>query len=147
MLDASAQHPGRTGAEVLGLAGLVAGVSKQRVAQMTEMVGLTSAEAKRRVKNYSLGMRQRLGIAGALMGDPKVLVLDEPANGLDPAGIHWIRELLADYSAAGGTVMLSSHLLGEVQMVAHDLVMIGHGKIVAQGSVKELLDSDQTGCV
>ncbi|MEL4359325.1 MULTISPECIES: ABC transporter ATP-binding protein [unclassified Luteococcus] len=147
MLDAAAQHPGRTGAEVLSLAGLIAGASKQKVSEMTDMVGLTPAETKRRVKDYSLGMRQRLGIAGALMGDPKVLILDEPANGLDPAGIHWMRELMADYSAKGGTVLLSSHLLGEVQLIAHDLVMIGNGKIVAQGSLKEMLAAKEQGCV
>ncbi|GAB2475953.1 ATP-binding cassette domain-containing protein [Luteococcus sediminum] len=147
MLDAAAQHPGRTGAEVLRLAGLIAGVSKDRVTEMAEMVGLTQTETKRRVKDYSLGMRQRLGIAGALMGDPKVLILDEPANGLDPAGIHWMRELLADYSSRGGTVLLSSHLLGEVQMIAHDLVMIGHGRIVAQGSLQEMLAAKELGSV
>ncbi len=147
MLDAAAQHPGRTGAEVLALAGLIAGASKSRVAEMTDTVGLTPAETKRRVKDYSLGMRQRLGIAGALMGDPKILVLDEPANGLDPAGIHWMRGLLGDYAANGGTVLLSSHLLGEVQVIAHDLVMIGHGKIVAQGSMQELLSSKEQGSV
>lgn len=147
MLDAAAQHPGRTGAEVLHLAGLVAGVDKSRVEEMTAIVGLTPQEAKRRVKDYSLGMRQRLGIAGALMGDPSVLVLDEPANGLDPAGIHWMRLLLREYAQKGGTVMLSSHLLNEVQMIADDLVMIGHGKIVAQGSMAELLAAKTEGCV
>ncbi len=145
MLDASAQHPGRTGREVLHLAGLVAEAPRGRVDEMLDLVGLTQLEAKRRVKDYSLGMRQRLGLGGALMGAPKVLVLDEPANGLDPAGIHWMRELLRSYADHGGTVLLSSHLLNEVQQVADDLVVIGHGRIVAQGAMHELLT--RPGCV
>jgi len=91
------------------------------------------------VRNYSLGMRQRLGIAHALLGDPKVLILDEPANGLDPAGIHWMRQLLREYADRGGTVMLSSHLLHEIQIIADDLIVIGHGRIVAGGTKDELL--------
>src|SRR5690606_20917017 len=97
------------------------------------------SEAKRRVGNYSLGMRQRLGIAHALLGDPKILILDEPANGLDPAGIHWMRSLLRTYADRGGTVLLSSHLLHEVQLIADELIVIGEGEIVAQGSKEELL--------
>jgi ABC-2 type transport system ATP-binding protein len=91
------------------------------------------------VRNYSLGMRQRLGIAHALLGDPKILVLDEPANGLDPAGIHWMRGLLREYAAQGGTVCLSSHLLHEVERIADELILIGNGRIVAQGTKQELL--------
>ena len=98
-------------------------------------------EARRRLRDYSLGMRQRLGIAHALLGDPSILVLDEPANGLDPAGIHWMRGLLGDYAAGGGTVLLSSHLLHEVERVADDLVLIGRGRIVAQGTKDELLQT------
>ena len=89
--------------------------------------------------NYSLGMRQRLGIATALIGDPAVLILDEPANGLDPAGIRWMRDLLRDYADQGGTVLLSSHLLREIEVIADDIVMIGNGRIVCQGSKTELL--------
>ncbi len=89
--------------------------------------------------NYSLGMRQRLGIAAALIGDPSVLILDEPANGLDPAGIRWMRDLLRDYADHGGTVLLSSHLLTEIEIIADDIVMIGQGRIVSQGSKADLL--------
>ena len=144
MLDATAQHPGRTGREVLHLIGMQIGVPKARVEEALQLVGLTEDESKRRVRNYSLGMRQRLGLAGALMGDPQVLVLDEPANGLDPQGIHWMRQLLRAYADQGGTVLLSSHLLHEVQIIADDLVMIGRGRIVAQGSKAELLGAAGT---
>ena len=110
---------------------------------MLERVGLAGA-GKRRVGNYSLGMRQRLGIASALIGDPAVLVLDEPANGMDPEGIRWMRELLRDFAARGGTVLLSSHLLGEVQATVDRLVVIGSGRIVADGSLDELLAGGRT---
>ncbi|MDR7251257.1 ABC-2 type transport system ATP-binding protein [Nocardioides sp. BE266] len=144
MLDASAQHPGRTGREVLMVAAVSVGVSKARVAEVLSLVGLTEEEAGRRVRNYSLGMRQRLGIAAALLGEPQVLILDEPANGLDPQGIHWMRGLLRRFADGGGTVLLSSHLLHEVQIVADDLVMIGRGRIVAMGSKEELLSRGGT---
>jgi ABC-2 type transport system ATP-binding protein len=106
---------------------------------MLDLVGLTADEAERRVRDYSLGMRQRLGLAHALLGDPHVLVLDEPANGLDPAGIRWMRDLLRQYADAGATVLLSSHLLHEIEVVADDLVVIGNGHIVAQGTKDHLL--------
>ena len=144
MLDASAQHPGRTGLETLRLAGLQLGVPSSRVDEMLAMVGLTATEASRRVRNYSLGMRQRLGLAAAFMGDPEVLILDEPANGLDPQGIHWMRGLLRDFANRGGTVLLSSHLLHEIEAIADELVVIGSGRIVAQGSLDELLTSSTT---
>ncbi|GEC98847.1 ABC transporter [Kocuria varians] len=146
MLDAAAQHPGRTGREVLQLAAMVTGMGRSRVDEMLDLVGLERSEASRRVKNYSLGMRQRLGLAGALMGRPQILILDEPANGLDPAGIRWMRGLLRDFADQGGTVLLSSHLLHEVELVADDLVMIGHGRIVAQGRLADLLTT-RPGCV
>ena len=111
---------------------------------MLELVSLTETEADRRVGNYSLGMRQRLGIATALIGDPAVLILDEPANGLDPAGIRWMRDLLRDYADHGGTVLLSSHLLPEIEIIADDIVMIGNGRIVCQGSKTELLQAAGT---
>ena len=111
LLDASAQHAGRTGREILTIAQRTMGLPKLRVEEMLDRVSLTEEEADRRVRNYSLGMRQRLGIAHALMGDPSVLILDEPANGLDPAGIRWMRDLLRSYADHGGTVLLSSHLL------------------------------------
>lgn len=139
MLDASAQHAGRTGREILTIAQQTMGVAARRVDEMLELVSLTEAEADRRVGNYSLGMRQRLGIATALIGNPGVLVLDEPANGLDPAGIRWMRDLLRDFADRGGTVLLSSHLLREVEIVADDIVMIGKGRIVCQGSKADLL--------
>jgi ABC-type multidrug transport system ATPase subunit len=111
---------------------------------MLELVSLTDDEADRRVRNYSLGMRQRLGIGAALLGDPHVLILDEPANGLDPAGIRWMRDLLRGYADRGGTVLLSSHLLHEIEVIADDLVVIGNGRIVAQGTKAELLASAGT---
>jgi ABC-2 type transport system ATP-binding protein len=111
---------------------------------MLARVSLTPTEATRRVRNYSLGMRQRLGIATALIGDPEVLILDEPANGLDPAGIRWMRDLLREYADRGGTVLLSSHLLHEIEVVADDLVVIGQGRIVAQGTKAELLQTAGT---
>ncbi len=144
LLDASAQHAGRTGREVLRLSAETMGVGRARVEEMLELVGLSGTEAKRRVRNYSLGMRQRLGIANALMGDPSILILDEPVNGLDPAGIHWMRGLLRNFAAQGGTVLLSSHLLHEVEMIADDMVLIGRGKIVAQGTKAELLQTRGT---
>jgi ABC-2 type transport system ATP-binding protein len=139
LLDASAQHAGRTGREILTIAQQYMGLPRSRVEEMLETVSLTPTEASRRVRNYSLGMRQRLGIATALIGDPEVLILDEPANGLDPAGIRWMRDLLRSYADRGGTVLLSSHLLHEIEVIADDIVMIGNGKIVSQGTKTELL--------
>jgi len=139
LLDASAQHAGRTGREILTLAQRFMGLPANRVEEMLDVVGLTPTEAGRRVRNYSLGMRQRLGIAAALIGDPEVLILDEPANGLDPAGIRWMRDLLRGYADRGGTVLLSSHLLHEIEVIADDLVVIGNGRIVAQGTKSDLL--------
>jgi ABC-2 type transport system ATP-binding protein len=144
LLDASAQHAGRTGREVLRLSADTMGMGKERVEEMLTLVGLSGSEAKRRVGNYSLGMRQRLGIANALLGEPSVLILDEPVNGLDPAGIHWMRGLLRNFAGRGGTVLLSSHLLHEVEMIADEMVLIGRGKIVAQGTKAELLQTRGT---
>jgi ABC-2 type transport system ATP-binding protein len=139
LLDASAQHPGRTGREVLSLGATVMGLPRSRVDEMLDLVGLTAEEARRRVGDYSLGMRQRLGIGHALLGDPEVLILDEPANGLDPGGIHWMRGLLRRFVDRGGSVLLSSHLLHEVEVIADELVIIGGGRIVAQGAKSALL--------
>ena len=144
LLDASAQHAGRTGREILTLAQRTMRMPKSRVAEMLEVVSLTDEEAGRRVRDYSLGMRQRLGIAAALIGDPEVLILDEPANGLDPAGIRWMRDLLRGYADQGGTVLLSSHLLHEIEVIADDIVVIGQGRIVAQGTKHELLEAAGT---
>jgi ABC-2 type transport system ATP-binding protein len=139
LLDASAQHAGRTGREILTLAQQFMGLPRARVEEMLETVSLTPTEASRRVGDYSLGMRQRLGIATALIGDPEVLILDEPANGLDPAGIRWMRDLLRGYADRGGTVLLSSHLLHEIEVIADDIVMIGLGRIVSMGTKTDLL--------
>ena len=141
LLDASAQHNGRTGREILALGALLMDLPTRRVDEMLELVGLQPTEAKRRLGDYSLGMRQRLGIAHALLGDPDVLILDEPANGLDPAGIRWMRGLLRGFADKGGTVLLSSHLLHEVEVIADELIVIGRGRIVAQGTKAALLSS------
>ncbi|KHL15843.1 ABC-2 type transport system ATP-binding protein [Mumia flava] len=139
LLDASAQHSGRTGREVLTIAAKTMGLPDSRVDEMLAVVGLSPKEARRRVGNYSLGMRQRLGVAQSLLSDPQVLILDEPANGLDPAGIHWMRQLLRMYADRGGTVLLSSHLLHEIEVIADELIVIGRGRIVAQGTKDDLL--------
>ncbi len=143
MLDAAAQHPGRTGLQTLKLTAQLLNMPPARATEMLGRVGLEAA-GNRRVGDYSLGMRQRLGIAGALMGDPAVLVLDEPANGMDPEGIRWMRGLLQDFAGRGGTVLLSSHLLGEVQATVDHLVVIGRGRIVAGGALEELLAGSGT---
>jgi len=139
LLDASAQHAGRTGREILVLAQRTMGLPARRVDELLDLVSLTPTEAGRRVRDYSLGMRQRLGIAAALLGEPEVLILDEPANGLDPAGIRWMRDLLRDYADGGATVLLSSHLIHEIEVIADDIVVIGRGRIVAAGTKSDLL--------
>lgn len=138
LLDAGAQHPGRTGREILTLSAILLGLPRSRVGEVLDLVGLTARESRRTVGGYSLGMRQRLGIAHALLGRPEVLILDEPANGLDPQGIRWMRELLRGLADSGHAVLLSSHLLHEVERVADRIVMIGRGRILAQGTVDEL---------
>jgi len=139
LLDASAQHPGRRGRETLALSAQLMGVPERRADELLGLVGLDRSAARKRVRQYSLGMRQRLGLAHALLGDPEVLILDEPANGLDPEGMRWMRSLLRDFADRGGTVLLSSHLLAEVEAVADQLVIIGGGRIAAAGSRAELL--------
>src|SRR5205085_2965106 len=123
--DASAQHAGRRGREALAVSAQTMGVPAQRVDALLELVGLDETAARRRVGKYSLGMRQRLGFAHALLGDPEVLILDEPANGLDPEGMRWMRGLLRNFADRGGTVLLSSHLLAEVEAVADRMMIIG----------------------
>ncbi|HVV91237.1 MAG TPA: ATP-binding cassette domain-containing protein, partial [Solirubrobacterales bacterium] len=120
------------------------GVEETRVDDLLGLVGLDRSAARKRVRQYSLGMRQRLGIANALIGEPEVLILDEPANGLDPEGMRWMRGLLRDFAERGGTVLLSSHLLHEVDAIADRLVIIGSGRIVAEGSKEELLSGAGT---
>lgn len=140
LLDASAMHAGRSGRSTLTIAARMAGVQERRVERLLDVVGLTHA-ADKRVGAYSLGMRQRLGIAQALVGEPGVLILDEPANGLDPEGIAWMRTLLRDFADKGGTVLLSSHLLHEIQATADHLVVISDGAVVAAGRMNDLLAS------
>jgi ABC-2 type transport system ATP-binding protein len=144
MLDAGAQHAGRTGREALLISARTIGVRDERVEEMLDLVGLEPSAAKRRVGAYSLGMRQRLGLAQVLLGEPRALILDEPANGLDPEGIIWMRGLLRDFADRGGTVLLSSHLLHEIDAIADDLVLINRGRIVAQGAKSELLAASGT---
>ena len=141
LIDATAQHSGRRGAEALATSAQLMGTQRKRVTEMLELVDLDASAARKRVGKYSLGMRQRLGLAHALLGDPEVLILDEPANGLDPEGMRWIRALLRDFADRGGTVLLSSHLLGEVQAIADRLIVIARGEIVAQGTPGELTGS------
>jgi ABC-2 type transport system ATP-binding protein len=143
LLDASAVHPGRTGGAHLRNAALLMGVPARRVGELLAQVGLADA-AHKKVGKYSLGMRQRLGLAHALLADPPVLVLDEPINGLDPVGIRATRELLRGHAARGGTVLLSSHVLSEVDQTADRIVMIGNGRIVADGPIRQLLASHRS---
>jgi ABC-2 type transport system ATP-binding protein len=140
LLDPSAMHAGRTGRATTKIAARMAGVPTGRADDVLDLVGLTHA-ADRRVGDYSLGMRQRLGIAQTLVAEPQVLILDEPANGLDPEGIAWMRGLLRDFADDGGTVLLSSHLLHEVQATVDHLVVISQGAVVASGPLTELLAS------
>ena len=144
LLDASAQHAGRRGREALGVSARTMGVPVERVDTLLELVGLDDAAARRRVGQYSLGMRQRLGLAHALLGDPEILILDEPANGLDPEGMRWMRGLLRGFADRGGTVLLSSHLLSEVEAIADRMLIIGGGRIQAQGTRAELLTQSGT---
>ena len=138
VLEASSAHRGRTGINHLRVICTAAGLPAQRAEQALALVGLTPA-ARRKFKGYSLGMRQRLGIAAAMIGDPRVLILDEPANGLDPEGIRWLRDLLRSLAAEGRTILVSSHLLGEMQQLADDVVIIAGGRLVRQGPVHEVL--------
>jgi ABC-2 type transport system ATP-binding protein len=144
LLDASAQHAGRRGREALAVSAQMMGVPAQRVDALLALVGLDETAARRRVGQYSLGMRQRLGLAHALLGGPEVLILDEPANGLDPEGMRWMRGLLRGFADRGGTVLLSSHLLAEVEAVADRMLIIGGGRIQAQGTRAELLTGSGT---
>ena len=140
MLEASSAHRGRTGINHLRVICTAAGLAPERADAALALVGLTPA-ANRKVKGYSLGMRQRLGIAAAMIGDPQVLILDEPANGLDPEGIHWLRDLLKRLAAEGRTVLVSSHLLAEMEQLADDVVIIAAGRLVRQGPVDDVIGS------
>jgi ABC-2 type transport system ATP-binding protein len=138
VLEASEVHPGRSGRNHLRVLAAAAGLPRSRVDEVLGLVELSKG-AKRRVKGYSLGMRQRLGLAAALLGDPEVLVLDEPANGLDPAGIRWLRDFLRSLAAEGRTILVSSHVLAEVAQTADRVVIIHRGRLVRQASIAEVL--------
>lgn len=138
LLDPGSMHPGRTGRNHLRVAARTNGVPDGRVDEVLEQVGMASA-ARRRIRTYSLGMRQRLGIATALLGDPRVLLFDEPVNGLDLDGVRWIRGLLRSLADEGRTVLVSSHLMSEMQQTADRLVVIGRGRLVADATMDEVL--------
>ncbi len=138
VLEAASFHPGRTGRNHLRVLATCSGFPVSRVDEVLELVGLSGVDARRRVGGYSLGMRQRLSLGAALLGDPKVFVLDEPANGLDPQGIRWLRELLRALAARGRTILISSHVLAEIEQIADEVVIIHRGKFVAQATTAEL---------
>jgi len=138
VLDGGMLHPGRNGRNHLRALGRASGVSDARVEELLELVALEDV-AKRRAGGYSLGMRQRLGLAAALLGDPHVLILDEPANGLDPQGIRWLRDFLRTLAAEGRAILVSSHVLAEVAQTADDVVVINKGRSVAQAPLNEIM--------
>jgi ABC-2 type transport system ATP-binding protein len=143
VLESSDLHPGRSGWDHLRSLALAAQIPSDRVDEVLELVELTPA-ARRRVKTYSLGMRQRLGLAAALLGDPDLLVLDEPANGLDPAGVRWLRRFLRTFADDGRTVLVSSHMLAEAAQTVDRVVIIDRGRLVAGGTLEELTDRGTT---
>ncbi|WP_203922792.1 ABC transporter ATP-binding protein [Rugosimonospora africana] len=144
LLDANAVHPGRSAVNHLRWLARTNGIGPARIVSTLEQVGLAGA-ARKRVGAFSLGMRQRLGIAAALLGDPGVLILDEPMNGLDPQGVRWIRDLMGALAAEGRAVLLSSHLMGEMELIADRLVIIGRGRLIADTTVGELISNAPTG--
>jgi ABC-2 type transport system ATP-binding protein len=137
LLETFDAHPGRSGRNHLRVLALAGGIPRSRVEEVLTLVELAQA-GRRRVKGYSLGMRQRLGLAAALLGDPEVLVLDEPANGLDPQGIRWLRDFLRSLAAEGRTILVSSHVLAEVAQTVDDVVIIHRGKLVQQAAMAEV---------
>ncbi|TQN42159.1 ABC-2 type transport system ATP-binding protein [Blastococcus colisei] len=141
LLDAGAVHPGRSGRDHLRVAARTHGIPMRRVDDVVDQVGLGPA-ARRRVRGYSLGMRQRLGIATALLGNPAVLLFDEPMNGLDLDGVRWVRRLVRGLADEGRTVLLSSHLMSEMEQTADHLVIIGRGRLIADASVQEVMRGD-----
>jgi ABC-2 type transport system ATP-binding protein len=142
-LEATNFHPGRTGRDHLRVLADTAGVGEKRVDEMLELVGIPAA-ARKRAGGYSMGMRQRLGLAAALLGDPRVLILDEPANGLDPEGIRWLRGFLRHLAGQGKTILISSHMLQEVEQTVDDVVIISNGRLVKQGPMSELHGESRT---
>jgi ABC-2 type transport system ATP-binding protein len=143
VLESSDFHPGRSGRDHLRTLALAAEIPPSRVEEVLGIVELDTA-AHRRVRTYSLGMRQRLGLAAALLGKPRLLVLDEPANGLDPAGVHWLRRSLHRFAGQGGTVLVSSHMLAEAALTVDEVVIIDHGRLVATGGLDELMEGERT---
>jgi ABC-2 type transport system ATP-binding protein len=143
VLESSDFHPGRSGRDHLRALALAAEIPQGRVEEVLELVELEAA-AGRGVRTYSLGMRQRLGLAAALLGDPELLVLDEPANGLDPAGVHWLRRFLRRFAEHGRTVLLSSHMLAEAAQTVDEVVIIDHGRRLASGRLDELTERGRT---
>lgn len=140
LLEAKAFHPTRTARNHLKVLAAAGGIPDKRVDEVLDIVGLKDVAGKKPGK-FSLGMSQRLGIAAAILGQPKYLLLDEPANGLDPEGIHWLRQFLKDYADQGNAVFVSSHLLSEMSLMADDLVVIGKGRLITSGSVDEITNS------
>jgi ABC-2 type transport system ATP-binding protein len=143
ILESGDFHPGRSGRNHLRILALPAGIPESRIDEVLDLVSLAAAAAQP-VRTYSLGMRQRLGLAGALLGDPELLVLDEPTNGLDPAGVHWLRTLLRTFAEGGGTVLVSSHLLAEVAQSVDNIVIIDRGRLVAHAPIGELARRGQS---
>ncbi|MGH2848015.1 MAG: ABC transporter ATP-binding protein [Thermoleophilaceae bacterium] len=143
VLESTDFHPGRSGRDHLRTLALAAEIPSSRVEEVLELVELDSA-ADRRVKTYSLGMRQRLGLAGALLGDPELLILDEPANGLDPAGVHWLRGFLRRFAEQGRTVLVSSHVLAEVAQTVDRIVIIDRGRLLKSGPLADLTERGRT---
>jgi ABC-2 type transport system ATP-binding protein len=139
VLEAADLHPARTGRDHLRVLARAAGVSPGRVRDVLSLVELTAA-GDRRAEGYSLGMRQRLALAAAVLGEPELLILDEPANGLDPGGVRWLRDFLREFAATGGTVLISSHHLTEVAQMVDQVVVIDHGRLVAESPLRELTD-------
>jgi len=144
VLEADAFHPGRRARDHLRVLAVAAGLPLTRVDAVLREVDLVDV-GHRRVKSFSLGMRQRLGLASALLGEPEVLILDEPANGLDPEGINWLRQFLRTFADGGGTVLVSSHLLAEVAQTVDDVVIIANGRLVTQSSLAELSNRSRSG--
>jgi ABC-2 type transport system ATP-binding protein len=143
VLESGDFHPARSGRDHLSALALAGGLPLSRVEEVLELVELTTA-AGRRVRTYSLGMRQRLGLAAALLGDPELLILDEPANGLDPVGVHWLRGFLQLLAAQGRTVLVSSHLLAEVAQTVDQVLIIDHGRLLAGGRLDDLTGDNRT---
>jgi ABC-2 type transport system ATP-binding protein len=143
VLESGDFHPGRSGRNHLRVLAASSEIDSGRVGEILEVVGLAEA-ADRPVRTYSLGMRQRLGLAGALLGEPQLLILDEPANGLDPAGVRWLRTVLHSFAADGGTVLVSSHVLAEMAQTVERVIIIDRGRLVADAPLNEIAEDGQT---